>query len=57
MAVLAKCIDGDEVDAFSRRARTWLGFRAGQRARIKRKFNKRVRALGKSELREQRGGH
>lgn len=51
MAVLAPMIDGDEVDAFSRRARKWLSFRPGERARIKRKFNRRVRAKGRRELR------
>jgi hypothetical protein len=34
---------GDEWDAFSRRAKRYLHWRPGERARIKRKFNKRQR--------------
>lgn len=50
MSVLAKCIDGDEVDAF--RKRYWnSSWRRGERTRIKRKFNRRVRATARRELR------
>jgi hypothetical protein len=41
-----KLVGGDEVDAFSRRARRMLRWRPGVRQWIKRKFNKRVRAAG-----------
>lgn len=34
---------GDELDAFSRRARRLLRWRPGQRAHIKRQFAKRMR--------------
>ena len=37
--------NGDEVDAFSRRARRWLSFKAGQRKEIKRKVWKRARKI------------
>ncbi len=48
MAVLARCIDGDEVDAFTawRKRCIW---RAGDIRKIKRRFNKRVRAKGRRE--------
>ena len=35
----------DEVDTFSRKARKWLSFRAGQRKEIKRKFWRRARKI------------
>ena len=40
---------GDEVDAFSKRARKWLSWRPGQRKHLKRKYNKRFRQLWKRE--------
>jgi hypothetical protein len=36
---------GDEVDAFSRKARKWLSFRSGQRKEIKHKFWRRARKI------------
>jgi hypothetical protein len=36
---------GDEVDAFSRRARKWLSFKPGRRKEIKSKFWRRARKI------------
>jgi hypothetical protein len=36
-------IDGDENDALSRKAKRYLRWKAGERKRIKRQYNKRAR--------------
>ena len=41
---------GDERSAFSRKARACLTYRAGERAAIKRRHNKRARKIGKCGL-------
>lgn len=42
--------NGDEYDAFSRRARHILRWRPGERRRIKRAYAKRLRKSAKAEL-------
>lgn len=37
------CKGGDEYDALSRKAKRFLRWKAGERKKIKRKYNKRVR--------------
>lgn len=49
-------IGGDEHDAFSRRARRLLKWRAGELRKIKRKFSKRTRRLRKLMLRREDAG-
>lgn len=39
--------NGDEVDAYSRKARRWHSWRAGERKRIKRRTHKRERHEGR----------
>ena len=43
-----KLISGDEVDAIE--GRKYLSFRAGERKRIKRKINRRLRRIGRLEI-------
>ena len=45
-----KSIDADELDAFTK-WRHYVFWQRGERKRIKRKFNKRVRKAAKMELR------
>ena len=41
---------GDEYDALNRRWKNYIHWRAGERKRLKRKFNKRVRRKNKEAL-------
>lgn len=43
----------DEVDAFSRRARRVVSFQRGETKRIKSGYARRVRSLGKAEIRRE----
>jgi hypothetical protein len=46
-------IDGEEVDAFSRRSRRVIRWKRGQLTKIKRRANKRYRSQGKSAARRE----
>jgi hypothetical protein len=50
-----RCIDGDEVDAHSRRSRRMLRWKPGELAAIKRRTNKRERREGRAETRKETG--
>lgn len=45
-------ICGDEMDALSRKAKGYMRWEPGERAKIKRKYNKRLRATEKAALKD-----
>lgn len=49
---LGKLVSADEYDAFTKRGRKARAFKAGQRARLKRKFWKRQRKDARAQISE-----
>lgn len=48
-------VGGDEYEALSRKSRRLINWKKGEIAKIKRKFWKRARKLGKFDLRREAG--